>query len=129
MHRDWPCAQAKLRLTSRSFVITFGCTSFYAEQVQPQQTLNGPKLPNSPKPGYCRATAELEGDRRRLGHHAASGIFGQRLLNLQSDLQQCRVFGVVEQDDQFPVFGDTRYNGLEPKNKSGMHRNGFTGIR
>jgi hypothetical protein len=48
MHRDWPCAQAKLRLTSRSFVITFGCTSFYAEQVQWQQTLNGPKLPNSP---------------------------------------------------------------------------------
>jgi hypothetical protein len=61
MHRDWPYAQAKMRLTSRCFVITFGRTSFYAEQVQRQQTLNGPKLPNSPKPGYCRATAELEG--------------------------------------------------------------------
>ena len=40
-------------------------------QVQRQQTLKGPKLPNSPKSGYCRATAALEGDRRRLGKHPA----------------------------------------------------------
>lgn len=63
------------------------------------------------------------------GGRAVSGIFVQRLLNLQSNPQQCRVFGVVEQDDQFLVFGDTRYDALETKNKSGMHRNGFTGIR
>jgi hypothetical protein len=129
MHRDCALCSSEDETHFAMFCYHFRVHSFYAEQVQRQQTLNGPKLPNSPKPGYCRATAELEGDRRRLGDHAASGIFGQRLLNLQSDPQQCRVFGVVEQDDQFPVFGDTRYNGLEPKNKSGMHRNGFTGIR
>ena len=128
-----------MRLTSQGFVISFGGNSFYAEQVQRQRTLNGPKLPNNRKSGYRRATAEiLRGiDLERApmlllvgaGGRAVSGIFVQRLLNLQSNPQQCRVFGVVEQDDQFLVFGDTRYDALETKNKSGMHRNGFTGIR
>ena len=67
MHRDLPCAQAKMRLTSQSFVITFGCTSFYAEQVQRQWTLYGPKLPNSRKSSYRRAKVKLTGHRQKIG--------------------------------------------------------------